>query len=610
MVLNSQVRSEAGRLTIEHFEQAPPAPLLLVAAWFGLLAGLAEVSVMGTRKLIFHQTIDQSVHFVWMTPVADLLFFVILGFILLVVSRWWPRLASPRIATFAFGFLAFFSLFFLFHPQLNKLVGMLLALGFAVQTSRFAAARNCGFHLLVRRTITGMSGVVLVLAVGVFGWQWLTEHRTLSNLPSVGSNSPNVLLIVLDTVSAQNLSLYGYARPTAPRLEQFAKTGVRFERALSTAPWTLPSHASMFTGRYPYELSTNWQTPLDANHPTLAESLSERGYLTAAFVANTRYASYEHGIDRGFARYEDYALSFGQLVKSSSLGRYLTNSPRIRKIVNNHQDLARKTASDVNVGFLSWLSSKGERPFFVFLNYYDAHVPYVPPQPFELRFGPTQPWQPLTRKEEVSAEEIQARINGYDGSIAYLDHQLGLLLEELEKRGVLQKTLVIITSDHGEEFGEHGIFGHGDSLYMPAVHVPLLISFPSRVPVGGNVREAVTLRDLPATVMELLDLEERVRFPGNSLVRYWNNTGSADNLTNDLLMSEVKQGINVAPWLPNSKGDMKSLVSGTYHYIKNGDGSEELYNFKEDQNETNNLSRAEEERDVLERFRAALKAIS
>ena len=122
------------------------------------------------------------------------------------------------------------------------------------------------------------------------------------------ANSPNVLLIVLDTVRADHLSLYGYERPTTPNLERLAKRGIRFDNARATAPWTLPSHASMFTGHWPHELGAKWMTPLRGNLPTLAEYLGAHGYATAGFVANVVYCSQETGLARGFTHYEDYVL--------------------------------------------------------------------------------------------------------------------------------------------------------------------------------------------------------------------------------------------------------------------------------------------------------------
>ncbi len=153
----------------------------------------------------------------------------------------------------------------------------------------------------------GLLIVVLVLAISVFGRDWLKERRE-SSRPPPGSDAPNVLLIVLDTVRADRLSLYGYERSTTPNLKRLARQGIRFDAVRATAPWTLPSHASFFTGRWPHELGTRWGTPLDEAFPTLAEYLGANGYATAGFIGNRFLCSYETGLDRGFTHYEDYVL--------------------------------------------------------------------------------------------------------------------------------------------------------------------------------------------------------------------------------------------------------------------------------------------------------------
>src|SRR5262249_43485980 len=151
-----------------------------------------------------------------------------------------------------------------------------------------------------------------------------SEHRRTAALPPPAPAARNVLLLVWDTVRAQNLSLHGYSRRTTPNLQRLAARGVQFRHAFATAPWTLPSHASLFTGRWPHELSANWKTPLDEQVPTLAGRLSSRGYDTAGFVANLDFCSRETGLGRGFVHYEDYPLSIWEaLTRYVALGRRL-----------------------------------------------------------------------------------------------------------------------------------------------------------------------------------------------------------------------------------------------------------------------------------------------
>src|SRR6202040_2713559 len=208
---------------------------------------------------------------------------------------------------------------------------------------------------------------------------------------------------------------------------RLAKTGVRFEHVISTAPWTLPSHASMFTGRYPHELSVQWHAPLDSTYPTLAEVLAARGYLTAGFVANTVYCSSESGLNRGFAHYEDFTVSAKQILPNSSLVEKIADHDTVRRIGFSEESFGRKTAERINSDVLNWLAHKDpQRPFFAFLNYFDAHAPYAPPKPFDSQFGSRQPSSNPRVKpsEKWSQSEVQAELDAHDGAIAYLDQQL------------------------------------------------------------------------------------------------------------------------------------------------------------------------------------------
>lgn len=591
-----------------------PARLLLWAAWFGLLTGLAEVLLLAIKKYVLHGYVHEGLHVVWTAPIAGIFLFSVAGFIFFLIMWRWPRLIVLRFVAFVFAFLGCLSSLLLIK-QLSVYAVLLLACGLAVQMTRLITRHLQAFNLIVRCTTGGLVVLLGALAAGVYAWPGTFNERPISvTLPPSSTEAPNVLLIVLDTARARNFSVHGYDRPTTPQLERWlAKTGVRFERAIATASWTLPSHASMFTGRFPHELFADWTKPLDTTYSTLAEVLSANGYLTGGFVANTVFCSRESGLSRGFAHYEDYVISPGQIVLSSSIGRAITENISIRRFVGYYEDFNRKTAAQVNQAFLDWLSRNDRRPFFVFLNYFDAHSPYLPPGPFDVIFGSNKPrgnprhepgwqWSPL---------EIQAELDAYDSAIAYLDHQLGLLFEQLQKRNVLANTLVIVTSDHGEEFGEHGVMDHSYSLYLPVLHVPLLISFPSHVPAAKSVRAPVTLRDLPATVIDLLDINQKSDLPGLSLARYWESTREPDSTALSPILSEVNavSASDLPDWYPVTRGDIKSLIANRYHYIKNGDGQEELYDFEHDPWEKQDLAASEEGQRLLAPLRTTLHTI-
>jgi len=434
------------------------------------------------------------------------------------------------------------------------------------------------------------------------------EDRASSVVPGVRqTDAPNVLLIVLDTVRAKNLGVYGYDRPTTPNLQRLASRGTVFDWPVATAPWTLWSHLSMLTGLYPHQTTADWLLPLEETHPTLAEVLGSQGYASAGIVANTEYVSYETGLDRGFGHYEDYVFSAGEMLQSSTLARTLINHPRVRDLVGTHELVGRKRAPDVNRQFLRWMNRRENgRPFFALLNYYDAHAPYYPPAPFDRKFGGgvVRENPMLDVGWEWSDEQIQAEVDAYDGAIAYIDHHLGLLFDELEESGEFDNTLIIVTSDHGEEFGEHGLMGHANSLYLPNLHVPLLLSYPGKVPAGQRVTEPVSLKDIPSTVLDLSGTDPKTSLPGSSLARCW----SDQNARQAPLLSEVNASPwDLPDWYPIAKGDMQSLIDERYHYIKTGDGTEELYAYRTDPDERIDLVAGGQGRDELARFRRVLE---
>jgi arylsulfatase A-like enzyme len=407
-----------------------------------------------------------------------------------------------------------------------------------------------------------------------------------------------VLLIIWDTVRAASLSLYGYGRETTPTLQRLAGQSIVYDRAFSTTSWTTPSHASIFTGLYPPDLSADWKTSLNRTPATLAETLSALGYRTAGFTANTYATGRESGLSRGFSRYQDFLVfSAGEFVRSTALVRSLVNRERWRHRLGIGHPLGHKNAAIVERQFLNWLGRDPERPFFAFLNLFDAHAPYLPPAPFDSRFGPKLPDRnpQMTTGRKFTARELQAEIDAYDGAIAELDDRLGTLLAELDRRGVLDNTLVIITSDHGEEFGEHHLFTHGNSLYDRSLHVPLLISMPRRLPEGRRVEPFVSLRDIPATVLDILDPETVPPMPGSSLLRFLASEAADDDGvgldgTADTILATLTRAKGNPPDYPVSQGNLKAVIADPLKLIANDHGTVELYDLRADPAESRNLA--------------------
>jgi arylsulfatase A-like enzyme len=408
-----------------------------------------------------------------------------------------------------------------------------------------------------------------------------------------------VLLLVLDTVRDFNVSASGYERRTTPALERMAAEGVRFDRAFATAPWTLPSHGSMFTGRFTHELSTTLTRPLDGTFPTIAEALREAGYATGGFAANMKYVTWLYGLDRGFMRFEDYPVSLSGLVNSTAVGRRALAREDVRALVGYYDLPERKSAAAVADDFLRWARGKGGagRPFFAFLNLFDAHHPYLPPAPFDTMFGPRArptgvPHQ--LKFKDVPAVEITRNMSMYDGGIAYMDREIDRMLGELERRGVLDNTVVIVTSDHGEHWGDHELLGHGNSMYRQLLQVPLVMRYPARLPRGRVVREAVSLRDIPATVLELTGVPNRKALPGASLAAYLDPTRAPGAWERPVLSTNSSF---------KDKGG-SSLITDGWHYIRKARGDEELFDFERDPHDLVNLVDTPAGRAALPRIRA------
>ena len=538
---------------------------------------------------------------------------ILLGVLLLALGGRWPGMVRLPVTASIYACLATFAIALTLPWKLHIAAALILPLGVGAQVHRWTRAHTDGFRRRLPRATAVFALVLGGLAIGVAVPRAVSRRAVLAQLPASPDGAPNILLIILDTVRARSLDLYGYERATAPNLMAFAEDGLVFERAVATAPWTLTSHASIFTGRFHHELSTDWQEPLDGTHPTLAEVLASGGYATGGFVANLLYTSYVHGLSRGFAHYEDYPVSAGQVLLSSSLGRALAPTETLHRILGREDLLTRKNAGAIVDAAVEWIEMIGDqatpRPFFAFLNLFDAHEPYLPPAPFDTLFGPTGP-RPLFREVSLTrdtrarrpakwimtSEELRIEHNAYDASIAYMDSQLGRLFGELAAMGRLRNTIVIVASDHGEQQGEHHLFGHLNSLYEPLLHVPLVIVGPG-IP-AGRVAGPVSLRDLPATIQDLLDgvpdLVGLARLPGNSLAPRWTpahlEAGAPDRELQPAL-STLHRGISLRPWYPALRGpEMHSLWDGNHHYICNGDGFEELYETNSDPGEEKNLA--------------------
>ena len=577
--------SEAPRSAFDRF-----AETMIMATWFGLATGTIHVLLALINRYVRNHFLMVGPQMFWMTPVAYALIFAAIGVVPALLAAVQSGVDLARRLPPAFAALGVFSLLLPF-PQLHKAACALIAAGVGVQIGRSMALRPVWWLSLMRRTIVRGAIVLVVVAAATEAWPIAAERYALSRLPAPPQNAPNVLFIVLDTVRAENLSLYGYKRPTTPGLERLARDSATFDFAMSTAPWTLKAHGTMFTGQYAEELDGDFERPLKFSTPVLADEFRKRGYATGGFVANLAYTTRESGLAHGFVHYDDYWLEARQLLLHSwiahtPLARNLRYSRSARDVWNairkprlefdfdgfNSRTYGRRSAEVITSAFLNWQAGQPGRPFFAFLNYFDGHGPYRAPREFQKQF----------------ARDARDREGLYDAAIAYIDSEVDRLITELEKKQLLDNTIVVITSDHGEQFKEHGLDEHGNSLYLQVLHVPLVIRYPAGVPRGIRVTDTVTLRDLAATLADLAKLDGGT-FPGTSLAGYWSSNST--KRSSSILLAELSNVIRPEPAWPAAFGPMRSVFDQQFHYIRRGDGVEELFDYRADRTETSDLSR-------------------
>ncbi len=433
-----------------------------------------------------------------------------------------------------------------------------------------------------RRFAWLVAGVALVL-----GLKLLIDH---ARLPERAAGRPDLLIVSIDTLRADHLGVYGYERPVSPTTDEFAAGAVVFENAFSQSPKTAISHMSMFTGLYPEAHGVRQWTAeggerLSSDVPTLAQALLQNGYQTAG-IGGGGHVRRELGFDRGFATWE----KVGDLPRA--VGRSI--------------DLVRKMAAS------------SAQPYFLFLHTYAVHDPYVAPARYRTSFvdaGYTGSivgdpgelkeragnswanahkyyWQQVDRSSE---EDLRHLVDLYDAGIRRVDDQLSRLLETLEDDGALTNAIIVLLSDHGEEFLEHGEFLH-EQVYEELLHVPLIVRFPgdrgSRLG-GQRVQTVVQLVDLAPTLLDFIGLPIPKHMQGRSLRPL-------------LEGNEPLEEIVLSSWAISKQ---RSLRLGDWKVVRRG-GSLELYNLSEDPGENRDLSADEPAKlaELAERMRELVAA--
>lgn len=408
-----------------------------------------------------------------------------------------------------------------------------------------------GHSHFVNIPIRRLSIVALVLLVLVAGsvW-WLNRVNRGYRVSYVGAN---VVLVTIDTLRYDRLGSYGYAAAATPRLDAFARQGVRFEQVVASTPLTLPSHTSLMASLDPatHGVRDNGAFDLPDDTTLLAEHFEQAGYDTGAFVG--AYVLHSRwGLAPGFQTYND---TFDYGGESATPGQVERRGDKVLAVA------------------LPWLlRDRGDDPFFAWVHLYDPHAPYVAPEPYGSRFA---------------AEP-------YDGEVAYTDSLIGELLDALEEAGVADDTIVLVTADHGEALGDHGEPGHGLFLYDSTILVPLMLRLPDRVGSGLEIPEQVRLTDVAPTLLELAGLPVPDNYAGESLVPFLFGAGSARPAYSETFFPRFHFG-----WQ-----ELYALRADGFKYIQAP--RPELYDLGSDAAELNNLVEAQADlaadfRDELDR---------
>ncbi len=350
-----------------------------------------------------------------------------------------------------------------------------------------------------------------------------------------------------------HLGCYGYARETSPNIDRLAANGVLFENAFSSTSWTLPAHAALFTGLADsVHGCTDTNMRLDERLVTMAERFRAAGYATAGFFSGP-YLHPVFGLGQGFDVYED-CTSYPKL--SARYAKENGTVDGMKIWTASHNDI---TSPRVYKAVRHWLRSNERTPFFLFIHLWDVHYDFMPPPPYNRMFDPDYDGTITSRdflnnpaiNKNMPRRDLEHLIALYDGEIAWTDEHIGKIMSELSDLGLTDSTVVVLLSDHGTEFFEHGLKGHRETLYDEVIHIPLIIRWPQRLPTGARLEPQVRIVDVLPTVLELAGLEAPQKIMGQSLLPLV-DTGTLphDNLVVAELMTDAGTLTVDGHWAP------------------------------------------------------------
>lgn len=342
-----------------------------------------------------------------------------------------------------------------------------------------------------------------------------------------GTKGPNVVLISVDSLRRDHLSTYGYRNrlapdvPTTPAIDRLAKGGLRFDDAVSSTSWTLPSHMALMTG-LPDTLHgvVNNEKRLDPALSTLAQLLRARGYQTGGFFTGPNLHPI-FGFSQGFDTYE--SCSEVDMPVESFQGT--TNPRRFDMHEASHKGLTSPALLERSLAWLNEAAAKDD-PFFLFVHWWDPHYDYDPPEQYAEMFDPgydgdSDATEFYKSHQMKTPRDMQHVLSMYDAEIRYTDDHIGMLLARIEKLGLAQDTLIVFTADHGEEFFDHGKKGHQRNFYDESVRLPLVMRLPGVLPSGKSVQRMARIQDIGPTILDLCDVAAPDYFEGVSLRSSW-----------------------------------------------------------------------------------------
>ena len=484
-----------------------------------------------------------------------------------------------------------FILFLIFIPFSFLLLFLLGRWGkFQPFLARLDRARRKGAYRIVAGICFGLIAVSAIAAV--FGF--IRENReaavTYESRQSSSREDVNVILIVIDALRADHLGCYGYEKKTSPHLDAFAREGVLFKNCYSQSSWTKPSVSTILTSLYPDRHGTTLHAhALPGELVTIAEILRDQGYLTSGFVANPNLKKI-FNFNQGFDFYDDYLMR--DKLYYGVLRELRRKPPYLLKIFKNHFDThVRDNARLLNARIFPWLEKYKNENFFMYIHYMDPHSPFIPPPPYNEMF----PY--------VKGDKASRTVSLYDGEIRFVDEQINILIAELKSLKIYDKSLIVITSDHGQAFGEHGNYGHGETIYQDQLKVPLIVKCPGETCGPRIIDATVRSIDILPTVLNVLGIVTDAPLEGVSLFPLMKNEKNANSSENIYIEENsdnvyVLDGIirnNEWKYIVTEKSRLRDIAK---------EGGEELYHLTEDPYELNNM--AGQESDMLKIMRGSL----